>query len=248
MNLRTLALGLALTLTPLVAQAQLMHYQNSDGINQTPVSASAPLPTTTGGDVAAGSTDTGAPVKMGCLASTSPASVTSGQRQNVYCSTTGDAHVSLGNQSTFLSISNGVIFSSQGTNGTQWPLGVGDFLYNGAGQDRTVSANGSAANGTAGTGVAAVEEDGRTSSHITTLATTVVKSGKGALHAICINTKGATADTATVYDNTAGSGTVLAVIDTTSAVGCLMYDIGFNTGLTIVTAAGTAPDMTVSYR
>lgn len=84
--------------------------------------------------------------------------------------------------------------------------------------------------------------------NITTLATTVVSANPGTLAAICINTKGATANTATVYDNTAGSGTKIATIDTTAAVGCLRYDVAFATGLTVVTATGTAPDMTVTWR
>ena len=83
--------------------------------------------------------------------------------------------------------------------------------------------------------------------NIKTNATTVVKSGGGFLHAITINTKGATANTAIVFDNTAGSGTTIATIDTTTAVGTLILDVKFSTGLTIVTATGTAPDMTVSY-
>lgn len=84
--------------------------------------------------------------------------------------------------------------------------------------------------------------------NITTNATTVVKSGKGVLRTITINTKGATANTATVYDNTAGSGTKIATIDTTSGPATFRYDVAFGTGLTIVTAAGTAADITVSYR
>lgn len=85
------------------------------------------------------------------------------------------------------------------------------------------------------------------STHITTNTTTTIRTGSGVLHAISINTKGATANTATVYDNSAGSGTVIAVIDTTAQVQTLFYDIAFNTGLTIVTATGTAGDLTVIY-
>jgi hypothetical protein len=84
-------------------------------------------------------------------------------------------------------------------------------------------------------------------SHQNALGTTVVKSGAGLLHSICINTKGATSNTVTVYDNTAASGTVIAVIDTTSQVQTLLYDIGFTVGLTVVLAAGTSADITVSY-
>jgi len=85
------------------------------------------------------------------------------------------------------------------------------------------------------------------SAHINSLTTTVVKSGPGYLHSITVNSKGATGNTATVYDNTAGSGSVLAVIDVTANLVTLLYDIQFLTGLTLVTASGTAADLTVSY-
>lgn len=84
--------------------------------------------------------------------------------------------------------------------------------------------------------------------NITSLATTTIKSGPGVLHTICINTKASSVSTATVYDNTAGSGTKIATIDTTSTIGCLTYDVAFYTGLTVVTASGTAGDITVSYK
>jgi hypothetical protein len=81
--------------------------------------------------------------------------------------------------------------------------------------------------------------------HITTATTTVVKTGPGVLHAFTVGTGGASS-TATVYDNTAASGTVLAVIST-AAQANLVLDIGFSIGLTVVTATGTPADITVSY-
>lgn len=83
--------------------------------------------------------------------------------------------------------------------------------------------------------------------NINSNATTVVKAGPGRLHSITINTKGATANIATIFDNTAGSGTQIGVIDTTSTIGTVIYDLAFRTGLTIVTSAGTAANITVSY-
>lgn len=84
--------------------------------------------------------------------------------------------------------------------------------------------------------------------HISTNATTAVKSGAGFLHAVTINTKGASSNVLTLYDNTAASGTVIATIDTTSASVTLTYDSAFSTGLTAVTATGTAADITITYR
>lgn len=83
--------------------------------------------------------------------------------------------------------------------------------------------------------------------HITGAGTTVVKAAVGILNRIVINTKGASANTLTVYDNTAGSGTVIAVIDTTSVVGDITYDLTFKTGLTVVSATGTGADITVVW-
>jgi microcompartment protein CcmK/EutM len=96
----------------------------------------------------------------------------------------------------------------------------------------------------------AVETTKKTSSfnHITTNTTTTVKSGAGVLRRIVINTKGSSANTLTIYDNTTGSGTVIGVIDTVNGVsGHFEYGVSFSTGLTIVTANGTAADVTVIY-
>ena len=84
--------------------------------------------------------------------------------------------------------------------------------------------------------------------NITTKTTTVVKSGAGILHSVTVNTKGSGSNTGVIYDNTAGSGTVIASIDPTAAVGTLVYDLAFATGLTIVTATGTQADLTITYR
>jgi len=81
-------------------------------------------------------------------------------------------------------------------------------------------------------------------------ATTVVKSGAGTLVSITINTKGASSNTLTVYDNTAASGTKIATIDTTGASTTLFFGNGvaFATGLTCASATGTGADYTVAYR
>ena len=63
-----------------------------------------------------------------------------------------------------------------------------------------------------------------------------------------INTKGATANLLTLYDNaSAAAGNVIAVIDTTSNVGDIMYDINTLNGLYAVLAAGTAADLTIVW-
>lgn len=98
------------------------------------------------------------------------------------------------------------------------------------------------------TGAILTEEAGRSFNHISTAATTTVKSGAGFLHSITVNALGTVASSATIYDNTAGSGTVIAIINTLNLSGTFTYDIAFSTGLTIVTTGTVAPDITVSYR
>jgi len=80
-------------------------------------------------------------------------------------------------------------------------------------------------------------------------ATTTVKGGSGILIGVSINTKGASSNTLTIYDNTAGSGTKIATIDTTVAAGFYNYGgLYFRTGLTLVSATGTGADYTVIYQ
>lgn len=87
-----------------------------------------------------------------------------------------------------------------------------------------------------------------TYAHIATSTTSVVKAGAGYLHSINVNTRGTVASIITVYDNTAGSGTVIAVIDSLNLSGTFVLDVAFSTGLTIVTTGTVPPDVTVSYR
>lgn len=82
--------------------------------------------------------------------------------------------------------------------------------------------------------------------NISSNTTTVIKSGTGIMHTLVINTRGGTS-TCTVYDNTAGSGTKIATIDTTLSTTAFVYDADFTTGLTIVTAGVSAADVTVTW-
>lgn len=129
------------------------------------------------------------------------------------------------------------------------PLAVMTALSNATTYDRPRSITGAIADGT-GLGVAAVEVAGSLYNNIKTATTTTVKSGKGILHKIVINTIVASA-TITVYDNTAGSGTTIATITLPATITgdnpfTLEYDLQFTTGCTIVTSGAT--DITVVYR
>ncbi len=81
------------------------------------------------------------------------------------------------------------------------------------------------------------------STYISTATTTVVKSGAGRLARIIIGTPIASA-TITVYDNTAGSGTVIATLAIGSVItgdqpDPIEFACKFTTGLTVVTSGAT---------
>lgn len=92
-------------------------------------------------------------------------------------------------------------------------------------------------------GVTAIEAAGSPYARIASATTTTVKSGAGILHRIVVNTLAA--GSITVYDNTTGSGTIIAVINS-GVERDVEYDLAFATGLTIVTSA--AADLTVVFR
>ena len=75
------------------------------------------------------------------------------------------------------------------------------------------------------------------STYISSATTTTVKSGRGNLARIVITETAAGA--ITVYDNTAGSGTVLAAFKASVVEGTYTFETRFQTGLTIVTAAAS---------
>lgn len=89
---------------------------------------------------------------------------------------------------------------------------------------------------------------GNTYTNITTATTTTIKSGAGVLHTVCVNSLGTVASSTTIYDNTAGSGTKIATLNTLALLGCQTYDVAFSTGLTVVTTGTIAPDVTISSR
>lgn len=80
--------------------------------------------------------------------------------------------------------------------------------------------------------------------YISSATTTAIKSGQGVLHSVVVN--GGTAGTIIIYDNTAGSGTIIASFDSTNALATYVFDVQFSTGLTIVT--GGATKVSVSWK
>ena len=84
--------------------------------------------------------------------------------------------------------------------------------------------------------------------NITTNATTQVKTGPTVLHTITINKAGASSNTISVYNAASGTDNPIATIDGTATAGqTFIFDISLNIGLRIITATGTAADITVSY-
>ena len=78
--------------------------------------------------------------------------------------------------------------------------------------------------------------------HIDTSGENVLQTGATTLDRIVINTA-SIGSTATVYDNSSNSGTVIAVIDTTR-VGVLEYDVSLS-ALTVETSGVGPDDLTV---
>jgi len=76
------------------------------------------------------------------------------------------------------------------------------------------------------------------------------QSAYGLLHAIVINTKGASANVCTVYnDVTAVAANTIATIDTVNGqIGTIFYDIKCPNGITVVIGTGTAANITVVWR
>ena len=89
-------------------------------------------------------------------------------------------------------------------------------------------------------------EDGRFT-HISTNTTTTVHATKANLLSVSINTKGASSNVATVYNGPVASADVVAVIDTTDSVGTLEYGVRCPDGIYVVTATGTAADLTINW-
>lgn len=79
-----------------------------------------------------------------------------------------------------------------------------------------------------------------------TAETRTLKSGEGWLFRVIINDTGAAGSFIELYDNTAGSGTLLAKIDSTTD-SVRLYDFPFSTGLTYKTT-GNPGNFTVVFQ
>lgn len=84
--------------------------------------------------------------------------------------------------------------------------------------------------------------------HISANGTNVIKLGPTTLQRIILNTAGSNNNALTIYDNTAGSGTVVGVLtNALGTIGAVDYDLDLVNGLTIVGSGTTSGDFTIVY-
>ena len=79
--------------------------------------------------------------------------------------------------------------------------------------------------------------------NISTATTTLIKTGKGILHSIVVNTTAA--GTIKIEDALTDTTPSIGILKASVAEGTYLYDVSFLTGLNIVTAG--ASDITVSW-
>lgn len=78
--------------------------------------------------------------------------------------------------------------------------------------------------------------------------TTVLKTGSGTLARVVVATCGETGSTLTLRDGVDSSGSIISIINLSSALVSLEYDLDFAVGLTVVTSAGSdVGDVTILY-
>jgi len=82
--------------------------------------------------------------------------------------------------------------------------------------------------------------------NLTGAATTVLEPAACTLGMVTINK--ASAQVITIYDGVDTTGTVIATLPASAAVGTYHYHVSCNRGLTVVTAASYAGDVTISYK
>lgn len=185
----------------------------------------------------------------GYASNTAPTAVTTGQAARLWVGLNGELTVSLGARNAASAATSPSAIFGYDASGNSAPLFTAGMAYDGTNVIPLRSITGAVADGT-GIGVTAVEQAGALFSNITTGTTTTVKSGKGILHKIVLNTYVAAA-TITIYDNTAASGTKIGTLTLPATITgdtpiTLPYDLQFSTGLTLVTSGAT--DITVIYR
>lgn len=84
--------------------------------------------------------------------------------------------------------------------------------------------------------------------NISATGTTVVRQGAGTLHRVVVNTDGSGANDLFIYDNTAASGTPIAIIHGgNGSFGSLEFNLDVDNGITVASVGGTSPNVTIVY-
>lgn len=121
-------------------------------------------------------------------------------------------------------------------------LAIGGMVFNGATWDRWRGSTDSITL----TGALRVIPVSFNYSHQFGPATVTPKASSGVLHTVTVNSAVA-AGTLTIFDNTTGTGTIIASVSIATFQGTLIFDAVFSTGLTYVVVGATA-DVTLTWR
>jgi hypothetical protein len=90
-----------------------------------------------------------------------------------------------------------------------------------------------------------VYDGGLTPVNITTAATTLIKTGRGTIGRVIVNTAGAGSSIA-IYDGLTAAGTLIATVSS-AAQTSLTFGAAVSTGLCVVTSGGTPANITILY-
>lgn len=85
------------------------------------------------------------------------------------------------------------------------------------------------------------------SHHMAANGTALIRIGFGQFVSVTVNQKGVTGNLLTVYDGVDAGGTVVAIIDTATALGTFLYDVVLKDGLFVALAGGAAADLTIVW-
>jgi hypothetical protein len=93
-------------------------------------------------------------------------------------------------------------------------------------------------------------QPGYSFAHVGTASTALqISTVAGILYSVCINQKGSASSLVTLYDNTAGSGTIIGIIDPTVNVQTLFYECAVQKGIYFSSAGAAATgDFTITYK
>lgn len=201
------------------------------------------------GPVAAGTAQTGSMLGGVVYNSTLP-TLTTGQQVAQQSDASGNTRVLLTGDSSTPNddIANASALGRMqraGAAGQNSFLGVVQYQFDGSTWDRVRTIEGAYS---ASTGATATATAPASSTRLSTNTTAnAIKTGAGSLERVCVGVPGTAANTISLYDALTVTGTAIAVIDTTTR-GCLEYNIRFTTGLTAITATGTAADLVIGWR